>query len=288
MRLLLSVLAALAVVGLAGLWWLGGPGAHRWVAARTLELVLDREVHVDGTLELALGAEPLLRLTGVRIDSPAWAETPDQLQIARARIQIALRPLLRRVLVFPLIELEGMTVALETAADGRHSWQSDDGQAPRETRFAIPLFDRLSVEDATITYHDRRNGRRTQLHIDSLTDRRDDTSANMRLDAKGQINGRDFRLGGTSGNVEAALAAAAPWPLDLEMELPSLEGKLTGTVADVVHASGLDLRLEARSPSLLAAGKTWNLSLRRICRPRWAPRCAVIWRRCHWSTSASR
>ena len=132
---------------------------------------------------------------------------------------------------------------------------------PGETRFAIPLFDRLSIKDATITYHDQRDGRRTRLHIDSLTDRRDDTSGDMRLDANGEINGRVFRIGGTSGNMDAALAATEPWPLDLEIELPSLEGKLTGTVADVVDASGLDLRLEARSPSLLAAANTWGVSL---------------------------
>jgi AsmA family len=263
-RLLWSILGSLAllVAGLALFWWLGGPEAHRWVARRALELVLEREVHVDGTLELELGAEPLLQLTGVRIDSPPWAETPNQLQIARAQIQIALRPLLRRVLVFPLIDLERMTIALETAADGRHSWQSDDGQAaPRETGLAIPLFDRLSVKDATVTYHDRRDGRRTRLHVDSLTQRRGQASGDMRLDANGDINGRAFRIGGTSGNLEAALAATEPWPLDLRIQLPSIDANLTGTIADVVHASGLDLRLEARSPSLLAAAKTWDLSL---------------------------
>jgi uncharacterized protein involved in outer membrane biogenesis len=261
MRLLLSLLALLALVvgGLAGFWLLGGPGAHRWVARQTLELVLDREVHVDGTLELELGAEPLLQLTGLRIEGPPWAEAPNQLQIARAQIQIALRPLLHRVLVFPLIDLEGMTIALETAADGRHSWQSDDEQAS-ETRFAIPLFDRLSVKDASVTYYDQRDGRRTRLHVESLTQRRGDAPEDMRIDANGDINGRAFRIGGTSGNLEAALAATEPWPLDLELQLPSLDGKLTGTVADVARGSGLDLRLEARSPSLLAAAKTWNLS----------------------------
>jgi uncharacterized protein involved in outer membrane biogenesis len=114
-RLLLSVLALLVLVmaGLAGFWWLGGPDVHRWAARRALELVLERDVQVDGTLEVELGAEPLLQLTGVRIASPLWAETPNQVQIARAQIQIALRPLLRRVLVFPLIDLEGVTIALE-------------------------------------------------------------------------------------------------------------------------------------------------------------------------------
>jgi hypothetical protein len=56
--------------------------------AGPFEPVLERVVHVDGTLELEVGAEPLLQLTGLRIDSPPWAETPNQLQIARARIQI--------------------------------------------------------------------------------------------------------------------------------------------------------------------------------------------------------
>jgi AsmA family len=266
MRLLLSVLALLALVvgGLAALWWLGGPDAHRWMARRTLELFLGREIHVDGTLELKPGAEPLLQVTGVRIDSPSWAETPNQLQIARAQIQIALRPLLRRVLVFPLIDLEGITVALETAVDGRHSWQPDDGQVsapPAETGFAIPLFDRLSVKDATVSYHDRRDGRRTRLHVESLIQRRGDASGDMRLEANGDIDGRNFRIGGTSGSLESALAATEPWPLDLEIQLPSIDGKLTGTVADVAQTSGLDLRVEARSPSLLAAATTWHLSL---------------------------
>lgn len=204
-RLLLSVLAfvVLFVGGLALFWWVGGPDVHRWVARQTLELVLEREVHVDGTLELEFAPEPLLELTGVRIASPAWAETPNQVQFARARVQIALRPLLRRVLVFPLIDLEGVTIALETAADGRRSWQSDGGQAgrpPAEPRFALPLVGSLSVKDAIVTHHDQRDGRRTRVHIVSLAHRRGAPSGEMRLDASGDINGEVFRVAGTSGN----------------------------------------------------------------------------------------
>jgi uncharacterized protein involved in outer membrane biogenesis len=263
-RVLLSILALLAVVGagLAGFWWLGGPEVHRWMARWALEHVLGRDVRVDGTLDVELGAEPLLTLTGLRIASPPWAEAPTQLQIERAQIRIALRPLLRRVVVLPVVALEGVTIALETAADGRHSWQSDDAQAgPPPTRLAIPLFDRLSVSDATVTYQDRRDGRRTRLHMVSLTHQPDDASGDMRLDAEGDIDGKAFRINGTSGGLETALAATAPYPLELEIQLPSIEARLGGTVADVAHAIGLDLRLEARSPSLLAATKMWNVSV---------------------------
>ena len=79
------------------------------------------------------------------------------------------------------------------------------------------------MNDATVTYHDRRDGRRTRLHIVSLTHRRDDTSRDMRLDANGDINGKIFRMGGTSGDLESALAATEPWPLDLEIQLPSID-----------------------------------------------------------------
>ena len=105
MRLLLYLLALLVLLagGLAGFWWLGGADAHRWVARRDLELAFDREVQVDGSFDLEVGAEPLLQLTGLRVGSPPWAETPNQLQIARARVRIALRPLLYGVLLFPLI-----------------------------------------------------------------------------------------------------------------------------------------------------------------------------------------
>jgi hypothetical protein len=261
-RLLLCLLAlpALLVGGLAGFWWLGGPDAHRWATDRVLELALGRDVHLDGAVELQLGAEPLVELNGLRVASPAWAETPNQLQVARARFQIALRPLLDRVLLFPVIDLEGVTVALEVGADGRSSWQSGDDSASG-SGFGVPLFGRLSISDATVTYHDQRDGRRLRAHLATLTQHRDAASGGMQLDARGDIDGEAFRIAGTSGTLEAALDETAVWPLDLEVELPSIDAKLAGTVGDVARAAGLDLRLEARSPSLQAAAQAWQLSL---------------------------
>ena len=125
--LLFSVLALLALLvgGPAGFWWLGGPEAHRWVAHWALEAILDREVQVDGTLEIELGTVPALSLTDLRIDNPSWAAAPTLLRVERAEIQIVLRSLLRRALVFPRLALDGVSVDLETATDGRHSWESN-------------------------------------------------------------------------------------------------------------------------------------------------------------------
>jgi hypothetical protein len=126
---------------------------------------------------------------------------------------------------------------------------------------AMPLFDRLSVQDATVLYRDQREGRLTRLHLASLTLQPDDASGGMRLDADGDIDGQPLRIKGRSGNLDAALAATAPYPLELEVQLPSIEATLAGTIADVSHIKGLELRLEARSPSLLAVTEAWDLSV---------------------------
>jgi hypothetical protein len=119
MRLpLVAAVLVLVVCGLAGVWWLGGPDLHRWAAHRALELVLDRDVQIDGTLEVELSAEPLLRLTGLRIDAPPWAEARTLLRVERAQVRIALWPLLRRVLVFSSDRSRGR----DGHARDRHRW----------------------------------------------------------------------------------------------------------------------------------------------------------------------
>jgi uncharacterized protein involved in outer membrane biogenesis len=251
-RLLVSILAlcALLLAGSAGFWWLGAPDSHRWVARRALELALGREVQVDGRLDVEMGAAPLIRLSGVRIDNPPWAESPTLAEIARAEVRIELLPLLRGALVLPLVALQGATVALETGADGLRSWQSDETPAA----FRMPSFERLSLSDVTVTHHNRRDGRRVRLHVDSLNQRREEAAGVMRLDAYGDVNGEPFEIVGTTGD---PTETSDPLSLDLAIRLPSVDVRLTGTLA----GAQLDLRLEARCPSVLAAARAWGLPL---------------------------
>ena len=144
--IMLTTAGALLLAGAASFWWLGGPDTHRWVARRALELATGREVQVDGTLEVEIGAAPLLRLSGLRIGNPPWAESPTLVQIERAEISVALLPLLRGMLAMPLVSLQGVIVVLETAPDGRQSWRSDGTPAG----FRLPSLDRLSMRDVTV------------------------------------------------------------------------------------------------------------------------------------------
>ena len=262
----LGILALFALVlgGLAGFLWLAGPDAHRWVARRALETAFDREILVDGALEVELGAAPTLFLTHLRIDNPSWAAASTLLRVERAEIQIALRPLLRGNLVFPRFALEGVSIDLETATDGRHSWESDAPEfsaAAPQRRFAPALFGDFKVADATITHHDQRGGRRTEVRVAGLIEQRDASSGGMRLDVMGEINGNAFEIRGASGSLEAALAATAPYPIEIDLQLPAVTATLRGTIADAAGARGLDLKFDARSSSLRAAARAWNVDL---------------------------
>ena len=264
---LLSVMAllVLALTGLAGFWWLGGSDAHRWLAGRLLKAALDREAHVDGRLRVELGAEPLLELIGIRIDSPAWAARPSMMQIERAAVRIALQPLLHGSLVVPHLALAGVTVNLEIAADGRQSWTVNEGSTastpPRPENLILPIIEDLSISNAIVTFSDQRTGRHSTFYLKSLTSRPDPVSGGMRLEASGDINKKAFRLAGSFGSPEMALAATEPYPIELDLQLPAVMAKLTGTIVEVTRAQGLDLHLEAHSPSLRAALAAWNLDV---------------------------
>jgi hypothetical protein len=260
LRYLLLGVLVLLVGGVAGFWWLGGGEAQRWLARNALEFALDRPVVIDGTLEVELGTAPLLQLTGLRVDNPSWAEVPTMLRVERAEVQIALRPLLQGVVLLPRVALQGVSIDLETAADGRHSWQTDarpeSGEAP-----GLPLFGSLSVSDVAIAYRDRRDGRQVDVRIVKLLGQPDAASGQIKLDATGEINGNAFELSGSSGSLETALMATAPYPLDLDLRLPGIDGTLKGTIADVARTEGLDLQLSLQSASLRTAADAWHLSV---------------------------
>jgi len=232
--LVVPILVALAVGGLIGTWRLGGPDLRRWVAHAALEWALDRDVEVDGALEVELGVEPLLRVSGLRIDNPPWAEAPTLLKINHTEVRFALWPALQGMLVFPLIDLEGVTVALETAADGRNSWRSE--HAPDHgAALTVPLVGRLSVRDATATYLDHRGGVPIQVHLASLNPQ---PAASGRMQPYGAGGDRGYRLDG----LELRLGAAAQLAI-------SAEGTTGPLVAEQPLTTALDLSVQADWPS---------------------------------------
>lgn len=226
-RLLLGGFAALAlsVVAVAALWSLGGKA---WLARQALQSALDRPVEIDGGIDIDLGAAPVLRVAGLRVANPEWASAPSFLEAERAEIQIALGPLLRRVVLLPQVALQGVRVEFETASDGRRSWQLD-GAARSGAPSRLPVVGELSISDLAMAW--RGQGGDQRVEIARLAARPDPASGGIRLDADGLLNGHPIAVSGSAGSPEMALAAGIPYPLQLELGLPGWEGTLAGTIA---------------------------------------------------------
>jgi uncharacterized protein involved in outer membrane biogenesis len=99
--------------------------------------IIDREVRVDGTVSLDVSLEPTLRITDVRIANAPWAPDRSFAHLERAEVQIVLSPLFSGIVHLRRLVFEGLTLQLETAADGRENWhllaaRAEDEEEPEE------------------------------------------------------------------------------------------------------------------------------------------------------------
>jgi hypothetical protein len=202
----------------------------------------------------------MLRLARLRVANPDWATEPSFLQVERAEIQIALGSLLRRAVLLPRVTLHGVRVELETGSDGRGNWQLDGAPRPGAP-LRLPVVGELSISELAMAWRGRRDGQKVDVEIAMLSARPDPASGRIRLDAGDLLNGHPIAVSGSAGSAEMALAAHAPYPLQLELGLPGLDGTLAGTIADVTRGAGLDLQLSVWSDSLRAAAAPWRLRL---------------------------
>jgi uncharacterized protein involved in outer membrane biogenesis len=254
------------------LLWIAGDGILRWAAQDLLEGSIDRKVHMDGTFSVDFGWEPGLIVTDVWIENPSWAATKEMARIDRTEVQIALKPLLSGTVHLPRLVLEGLTIDLETTPDGQVNWDflragDDDRARPRKKNLVLPVLEFVSLKDVSLTHADRRSGRNTEVllaHLRKASARKDGTEeyASHEIHGEGSFNKTAFQIDGKFGSIEDALAAAAPYPLELTLETVGLVAKLEGTAQNLPKAKGFDLSLTVKAPSIGQVLQTLQSDLR--------------------------
>jgi uncharacterized protein involved in outer membrane biogenesis len=245
----------------AAVAWLAvaGDDFYRRAGQYLLESALDREVRLDGTFAVTLGLEPTLVVTGISVANAPWAETAEMARIDRVEVQVALMPLLSGVVEIPRLAIAGATLDLEIAADGRANWETPGSQSVDLKDLVIPLVKFVAVDNVAIGYTDRRSDSRTDFFLDSLRNTVSGEAATMAVDGKGRLDDTPFQISGKFGSIEDAIAAAAPYPLQLSIALTDATVELTGTVRNLPDAEGFDVRVSARTPSLGEVLQTYGI-----------------------------
>ncbi len=264
-KLALGVLAlvVLAVAGLIAVLLTAGDEFYRDRAERLLARTVDREVRIGGDFSLAISLEPGLVVTDVTVANAPWAEGPALAHLDRAELQVALLPLLKGVVHLRRLVLDGLTLDLETAADGRHNWdilKSERADQSATGDVFYPIIEQISAKDLSLSYKNDRTGWSSRLVLDELTKSESNADGAFDIRGRGRVNENRYDITGTFGPLKTALQATQPYPLDLAIALPELVVRLAGTVQNLPHAAGFDLKLDLSSPSLGKLLQVWNLA----------------------------
>jgi AsmA family protein len=180
--LTLAVLAAIALN--AG--YLRGP-LLKVLAART-----DRPIRVDGPLSVQLfSRNPRLVAERVTIGSPPWAPQGNMAEIGKITVVFA-APRLGKELSIERLQIEAATLHLFRDVTGHANWQlkNPDHNDPR----ALIVIRSLSVMDAHVLLEDAQRHRQFDGTISAHDADSQQAEEPLRIEGKGQLNGRPVSL----------------------------------------------------------------------------------------------
>jgi AsmA family protein len=155
---------------------------------RFLSSRAQREIRVDGPLRLhVLSRHPALVAERVTVGSPPW--TPPGVAAQAAKITVVFEtPRLGRSLELASVDIEAVTLHLNRDAAGHANWQmkNPDNSPPQ----GLPIIHALTMLDAHVLLDDAQKHRQFDGTVSAQDVKGADGAQPLRIDAKGQLNGR--------------------------------------------------------------------------------------------------
>ena len=152
---------------------------------------LDREVRIQGKIELKISLWPYFVVEDISIANPSWTVVPDFASVKRFEIQVALLPLLRKELNILKLNLIGADVHLERDQKGTPNWLMKWRGSKALGENVLPGGLDMHVENSTITLHVKERPP-IELSIDELEAT---LGMNQAFKIEGNIIAEDIRIG---------------------------------------------------------------------------------------------
>ena len=228
---------------------------------RRLTTELEREVRIEGPLELRPWRPFALTLTDVSIANPAWATEPTLARFDRLELEVDALAYLGGSIALDQLLLERPTLALEIRADGTPSWQfgtatGDAGaaQRPGDSRDngaldlpTIRIGD-VRITEGNITVFDHATGEARSFQALELWARGEPGGEALNLDSSVTSAGERATLNAVIGDLNGLLAGE-PSSLTLDVAAPGLgiaangEASPSGSAVLAVTADAAPRRL---------------------------------------------
>lgn len=220
----------------------------RWFAgllARQASSALDREVAVDGALDIDWSLHPRIRLPSLTVANPGWTDVQPMARLDGAEMTLDLAALPRGRIALNNLLLARPRLNLLRAADGRSSWDGltgDDGGGP-----AIAL-DTIRVRDGHLLLDDATQALRLDLAISTAPG---DSGAAEQLQAagRGSRRGAPFELNLHGGPLLALTDPGHPYPIAGWLRSQDTVLELDGSLRQPVSPQSGIFKLALRGPN---------------------------------------
>lgn len=217
---------------------------------------LERKVTIDGRVALVSTLWPTLQVEGIHIDNPGDWQEADFLRLDLARAQLSILSLLRGEVRIQEIAVEGLTVNLETDAQGDPNWpvraSGEDPQPEAET--ASPALQFIELQDLSLTeivvnYQDAAAGQSYELKLNEVSGSAE-TGQPVQLYVQGAVQNVPYAVTLTGGDLASLFDGEAPWQLDVSAAAVGTNLTVTGEIAEPLRGRGLALDFTLSVPEM--------------------------------------
>lgn len=223
------------------------------VASDRITAATGRAVTITGEARPTLWPDLGIVIEGLRIGNPTWAGDAPMIEADRVNVGVAWNGLFSGDIRVERAVLEGATIMLVRAADGRTSWDmgggSSEGGAPVQVG-----FDEAIIRDARVRYLDRAAGADWDVaHMDA-TVRLPEAGGVVEVEGNAQVNGVPLVLDTIIDGVAGLLAGEArPVVATLRWQGGSVafDGQLG---LDATAEGAMDLTAEDLAPLVALVG----------------------------------
>ena len=242
---------------LGGMLDLGGASK---LLSRLVSHLLERELRIDGDLELRLGPRPRIAARDIVLANSSWAGG-DLLRIEQLELELDLSSLWRRPLRIEYLRIAGARLDLIEREDGSTNWafaEVTDTPADPPGLELPPLISDGLVSDSLVRYLRPDLNSPAELHIDRLANYLD-AGDTLQLDLQGSIGELPLRVSGQAGAYSAMLSGNN-MIFDLQLALGRYRLAMDGALGDLARLEGLQMNGQLTGPDSTAFYEAPNFS----------------------------
>ncbi|MEE9158516.1 MAG: AsmA family protein [Gammaproteobacteria bacterium] len=232
---------------------------------------LDRNVRIEGPIELIPTLWPILEVHGLWIGNPRDWEAGEFVRAERLRGQLGIVPLLGRKIVVTEMTAEGVQVSLEKRADGEANWvftvpktQVDAPATPAPSGDAMSVefveVQAFALRRVTVNYLDGGSGKQ---YVFALTELVGSAPADepSQVTGEGSIEGQPYSVALTGDRIAKLLAGAEPWRFNLSAKFLGASLALEGDINEPLVGKGINVAFSIAGDKLEDLGRLTDAGL---------------------------